>query len=117
MVIDDDQCVVEVLREVLCTEGFSVIGARSAGAAYDLLHTFIPQLFLIDYWLSGGENGIDIAKWIRRQRQFDAIPIIFLTARDDIPDELKGIKNCLFIAKPFEIISLVTSVHDSLKDI
>lgn len=114
MVIDDDQSVVEVLKDVLSAEGFPVIWAKSSGATYDLLHTFVPQIFLLDYWITGGENGITVAKWIRKQKKFDAIPIIFLTAADEKPKEMQTIKHATFLEKPFEIAVLTERVYREL---
>lgn len=114
MIVDDDLAVSEVMKEILQGENYQVITVHSAGHAYDLLHTFIPHLFIVDYWLSGGENGLSFSTWIRSQKDFDSIPIVFATANDEIPSEMKEIKNTHIIKKPFDIATLLEVVAKAI---
>ena len=78
LIIEDETIISFGYRLQLERMGFEVIGtARSSAEAEDLLRNERPDLIIMDIYLKGEKNGLELAQEIHAT---DPIPIIFLTA-------------------------------------
>jgi two-component system, response regulator PdtaR len=80
--------------------GFDVIGtARSAEEAEAMLAHERPDLIIMDIYLKGSRNGLQLAQAIREK---DSIPIIFLTAstKPDVIEAIDQMESCQYLSKP-----------------
>jgi DNA-binding response OmpR family regulator len=111
LVVDDDRSIVDLMRDFLEAEGFEVEGALSAGEAQDALHRRAFDCLLLDVMLPG-ESGFELC---RRLRQRSAVPILFLSARDEDVDKIRGLglggdDYIVKSATPAEVVARVKAV-------
>ncbi len=75
LIIEDDQIVANVYRNKLAVEGYQAETAADGESGLKILHTFQPQLVILDLMLPG-ISGVDVIKQIRGELDFLKIPII-----------------------------------------
>lgn len=100
MLIDDDPGIHESLRDVVEEEGYDFCGALSGKEGLRLLDQERPDLLLLDVMMPG-MNGFDVCRQMRDEGR--RIPVIFLTAKNDIVDKSTGFKAGAddYVTKPF----------------
>ncbi len=108
LVADDDANIRTLLRYVLTKEGYRVLEARDGLEAIRLLEESAVDLAVIDIMMPG-TDGYELCGWIR---QHTDIPVIMLTARDQLQDKEKGYDRGTddYLTKPFEPAELVFRV-------
>ena len=105
LVVDDDA----VLNKTVCTWlgdcGFQAKGVLDAQAAYDELYNSLYDLIISDIMMPG-IDGFEFAKTVREVN--DRIPILFMSAKDDLPSKQKGFQIGLddYMVKPIELAEL-----------
>lgn len=111
LLVEDNESIILGLEYLLQQEGYQVQTARNVREADRYLRASAPDLVLLDVALPDG-NGFDFCAEVRRKWGF---PVIFLTAREEEADVVKGLDLGAddYIIKPFrnrELISRVKSV-------
>ncbi|HMC96369.1 MAG TPA: response regulator [Flavobacteriales bacterium] len=109
LIIEDETIISFGYRLQLERMGFEVIGtARSSEEAEELLRTERPDLIIMDIYLKGTKNGLELAQEIHQK---DPIPILFLTAstKPEVVSAIRSLKNCQYLSKPIN--------SDSLEDV
>jgi two-component system alkaline phosphatase synthesis response regulator PhoP len=103
LVVDDEQQIVEVVRDYLEQAGFRVFVARDGQTAMSVVRQDHPDLVVLDLMLPGGKDGLDICREIRRDPGLSETPIVMLTARAELTDRLIGLELGAddYITKPF----------------
>lgn len=114
LVVEDDRDLGDVLRENLLAEGCGVDVARTGEDALELARRHSYDLLLLDVMLPG-VDGFSICETLRREGQL--VPILFLTARGDTRDRIRGLEagGDDYLAKPFELRELLLRVHGLLR--
>lgn len=100
LIVDDEKAIIELLLTILKDNGFfNTITALSQKEALSILESEKVDLIVLDIMLSDG-NGFNLLKSLRN---FTNIPVIFLTAKEDISDKYMGFDlGCDdYITKPF----------------
>jgi DNA-binding response OmpR family regulator len=105
LVVDDEDHIVELARLYLSREGYQVEGVADGAAALTRFGQLKPDLVVLDIMLPG-VDGLTICKEIRKQSQ---VPIIMLTARDEVTDKVVGLEVGAddYLTKPFHPQELV----------
>ncbi len=113
LVVDDDPKVRTLLRRCLEGEGFAVSEAADGTGLLTCLDRQSVSLITLDLNL-GKENGLDLARDIRKDRN---IPIIMLTGKGDAIDRVVGLEVGAddYLAKPFELRELVARIRAVLR--
>jgi DNA-binding response OmpR family regulator len=113
LVVDDDVKVRTLLRRCFEGEGFIVSEAQDGTELRACLGRSPVSLITLDLNL-GKENGLDLAREIRRERN---IPIIMLTGKGDAIDRVVGLELGAddYLAKPFELRELLARVRAVLR--
>jgi len=88
LVVDDEPNIVDVVSMALKFQGFAVESAGTGADALNAVAVFHPHLMVLDVMLPDME-GFDVAQRLGAQRA--RVPIIFLTARDDTADKIRGL--------------------------
>ena len=113
LIVDDEQDICEILSFNLENEGYVVDTARSAEEAFGKLS---PEhaLVLLDVMM-GGMSGYRMAEKLRKSG--NAVPIVFLTAKDTENDMLTGfsVGGDDYISKPFSLKEVSARVKAVLK--
>lgn len=107
--IEDDSDIAGTVKNYLEQREFSVAIHTTAAAAKEALQRQAPQVILLDWNLPDGE-GDALCRWIRSQWQ--DLPIIFLTVRNDTQDVVQGFQNGAddYVVKPFELEVLYSRI-------
>ena len=109
LIVDDDASLSRVLADALKDEGFRAICSVDGQEALRLVHSFRPDVMLLDIWLPG-MNGIEILQAL--QSADVACPIIMLSGYGTIAMAVKAIQLGAFdyIEKPCSLDRLVDSI-------
>lgn len=113
LVVDDEKRIVEIVRAYLEREGYRVTAAYEGDTALELARREHPDLIVLDLMLPG-VSGWDICRALRKESD---VPIIMLTARDDVTDRVVGLELGAddYVTKPFEPKELVSRVKAVLR--
>ena len=113
LVIDDQQDIRALLGFALKEAGYRVVEADSGPAGIEAYHAHQPDLILLDIGL-GSMDGLEVC---RQLRAFSALPVVFLTARNDEIDRVLGLELGAddYMAKPFSPRELVARVRARLR--
>lgn len=113
LIIEDDNSIREMLTFALEIEGFSIESVENGLDGLTKSEDFDPDLILLDLMLPD-INGFEVCKKIHEKRD---IPIIMVTAKDDIVDKVLGLEIGAddYICKPFHIKEVIARVKKSLE--
>src|SRR5467141_3929340 len=105
MVVDDEKHIVELARLYLTREGYEVEGVGDGALALARFGQVKPDLVVLDIMLPN-VDGLTICREIRKLSQ---VPIIMLTARDEVTDKEVGLELGAddYLTKPFHPQELV----------
>jgi CheY-like chemotaxis protein len=92
LVVEDNAINRELLCDWLAAQGYAVLSAEDLGGAQRLLEAQQPDAILLDVQL-GGEDGLSLAAWIRRQPGFSGIPVIAVTAHAMVTEQQKFLQS------------------------
>lgn len=113
MAIDDSQLILEVITHTLQDE-FEVFVYDSSPEAILNIRAIQPDLILLDYEMPN-MNGMEVMRWISENKLHTVIPVIFLTAYQDIQFELEAFQLGAvdYIHKPFtpQLLTKRIQVH------
>jgi DNA-binding response OmpR family regulator len=114
VVADDDAAISRLLERILGQE-HDVYTASDGRAALALASQVNPHLLILDVMMPG-LDGFAVANQVRLLPGLKNIPIIFLTARDNAVDTIKGIQVGArhYITKPFKIDDVTLKVRKTL---
>ncbi len=113
LVIDDEDVTLELITILLERRGFEVVRSLRAEDGLRKAYRTHPDLILLDIMMP------DMDGWevCRRLRELSDVPIIFLTAKDDVRDVVKGLEMGAddYIIKPYDNDELVARIHAHLR--
>ena len=113
LIIDDDETTVKLMSVLLERRGFEVIKAFSADDGLRKAYRHQPDLVLLDIMMP------DVDGWevCRRLRDMSDVPIIFLSARGEIRDVVRGLEMGAddYIPKPYDNDELVARIRAHLR--
>ncbi len=115
LLAEDEEMLAAIVRDTLEVKGFEVKVATNGKEAVSLFQSFDPDLVLLDIMMPE-LNGYEVAESIRKSNQ--EIPIIFLTAKTQTVDVIKGFESGAndFIRKPFSLDELCARIQTLLKN-
>lgn len=113
LVLDDDETIRVSVQTALRSEGFVTEAAPDGSDLSARLERFRPDLVILD-WMMPGPSGIRLLPLVRATGD---IPVIMLTARDEVDDRLRGFAEGAddYVVKPFAMAELVARVTAVLR--
>lgn len=113
LIVDDDRTIVEFLSIFLEREGYCISSCYDGEKALEYIRNEVFQLILLDIMMPV-MNGFDL---IGRIREISQVPVIFLTAKDQQEDKIRGfIAGCDdYVTKPFDLTELSLRISAILK--
>jgi two-component system alkaline phosphatase synthesis response regulator PhoP len=113
LIVDDEAPIRLLCRVNLEAEGIEVIEAPDGATGLELARSEKPDAILLDVMMPG-LDGWNVAEQLLSEEGTSAIPIIFLTARADLRDRVRGLDagGLDYITKPFNPLELATLVRD-----
>src|ERR1700760_2446104 len=114
LVVDDEPTILELLSGSLRLAGFDVVTAATGDEAVRAAALSRPDLVLLDVMLPDGD-GFEALRRIRSGGS--EVPVIFLTARDEVPDRVRGFTagGDDYVTKPFSLEELLGRIRAVLK--
>ena len=113
-VLEDDAKLNQTVCTYLNDSGFQAKGCLKATDAYDELYNSLYDLIISDIMMPG-VDGFEFAENVRRVNKH--IPILFMSAKDDLPSKQKGFQLGIddYIVKPIELGELLLRVRALLR--
>lgn len=114
LVVEDDTKLNKVVCTYLNDSGFHSKGCLNANEAYDEMYNNLYELIISDIMMPE-INGFEFAENVRRVNKH--IPILFMSAKDDLPSKQKGFKLGIddYMVKPVELDELLLRVRALLR--
>ncbi|HAJ95191.1 MAG TPA: diguanylate cyclase response regulator [Actinobacteria bacterium] len=118
LIVDDIAKNLQVLGTVLSKKNYKIAAANNGEQAISIANNTLPDLILLDIMMPG-INGYEVCARLKKDPKTKDIPIIFLTAKIELDDIVKGFETGAvdYIAKPFNSVELLvrTKTHLELK--
>ncbi|XOV93254.1 MAG: LytR/AlgR family response regulator transcription factor [Bacteroidota bacterium] len=113
LIVEDEAIIAADLKMILEKRGYSCDHTDHAIEAMELMTKNDYKLFLLDIFISGDMDGVDLARQIRKKVDK---PLLFLTSYYDNQtlERVKEIKPEAYIVKPFEERNLVANIELAL---
>lgn len=114
LVLEDDAKLNQAVCTYLNDSGFSAKGCLSARAAYEELYNNLYDLIVSDIMMPE-VDGFEFAETVRRVNR--NIPILFMSARDDLPSKQRGFRLGIddYMVKPIELDELLLRIRALLR--
>lgn len=112
LIVEDEKPISDMMKLSLTKSGYMCSCVYDGMDALDAIEQKCPDLVLLDIMLPG-IDGFEILNYIRPLK----IPVIFITAKGELPDKVKGLKMGAedYIVKPFEVVELLARVEVVLR--
>ncbi len=116
LLIDDDVNFVMLMGEYLERLGFDVSCAYDGKQGLDLARQQNPDLVVCDIMMPK-MDGYEVVQALRQQFQHCWLPVIFLSAKGELTDRIKGLQEGAdrYMVKPFEPDELVAQIHSLIR--
>lgn len=114
VVVDDEPSIRDLLVASLHFAGFGVDTAASGSEAIEVIERIQPDLIVMDVMLPD-IDGFTVTRRIRQEGV--NVPVLFLTARDDIQDKIMGLTvgGDDYVTKPFSLEEVVARIRAILR--
>lgn len=114
LVVDDDEKLNRSVCKWLNDSGFEAKGALSADDAFEAMYNSLYDLIISDIMMPG-TDGFEFAEKVREVNK--RIPILFMSAKDDLPSKQKGFQIGIddYMVKPIELAELEMRVRALLR--
>ncbi len=115
LIIDDEKPIVEILTYNLQKEGYTIIDAYDGEFGYQRAMNDKPDLILLDVMLPK-MDGLTVC---RKIRETSNVPIIMLTAKEDVVDKIIGLEIGAddYITKPYSTRELIARIKANLRKV
>lgn len=116
LIIDDEWRNLKLLEAILKREGYSILTATSGPEGRQLARKKQPDLILLDI-IMPEESGFETCQVLQEDPVTSDIPIIFLSALDDVASKVKGLNlgGVDYLTKPYQREEVLARVRNHLK--
>ena len=116
LIVEDEEPIREMIAFHLSRAGFETLQAPDCRTARQLLADERPDLALVD-WMLPDMSGLELTRDLKRDKEFEDLAIIMLTARTDEFDKVAGLEGGAddYITKPFSPRELVARIQAVLR--
>jgi CheY-like chemotaxis protein len=114
LIVDDQSDILDVLREALEMEGYSV---TALSYTEDIIHSvseFHPDLVMLDFLLAG-INGGEHCHFLKTNPLTSHIPVVMMSGYPRVLESLGNYGADAFIAKPFDLEQITSTVKQLLE--
>lgn len=113
LIVDDEKSIVDILNHNLIKDGYKTVQAYDGDEAISVFDKEKPDLILLDVMLPK-KDGFSVCKELRQRTN---IPIIMVTAKEDVVDKIIGLELGAddYITKPFSVREVVARVKANLR--
>jgi len=117
LIVDDEELNLDFFELMLSKLGFIVEKAKDGMEALEKAKRFVPDLILLDN-IMPRMSGWELTKKLKGDARFSGIPIIMLSALDDIKDKIEGYELGIddYITKPFNFSEVLARIRVVLRN-
>lgn len=119
LVVDDNKENLNVVGNMLKDQGYRLAFATNGPDALDIIESSVIDLILLDIMMPG-MDGFEVCKELKARAKTREIPIIFLTARNELDDVVTGflLGGVDYVTKPFRMEELLCRIktHIDLRE-
>ena len=115
LVVDDIADNLRVLSHTLDNRGYKIRCAKNGTIALKVAEKIVPDLILLDIKMPD-MDGYEVCRQLKQNPQTQQIPVIFLSALDDVLDKVKAFEVGAvdYITKPFQVEEVLIRVKNHL---
>lgn len=112
LLCDDDEGTLEISKIILEKSGYKVRLVGDCDDVYESIINIKPDIVFLDIWMLGTGGG-KIAKRLKRNKETKKIPVIIMSAHENLKKVTKEVGADDFLAKPFDIqeLSAIVKKH------
>ena len=112
LVVDDDAAVLDVTKEILEYSGYKTVSASDGMEAWEILQKQPVDMAVLDLNMPR-MNGLELMRKIRSQTSLSRLPILLLTVRQAVEDQVSGYDQGAddYLTKPFDSKMLLARIH------
>lgn len=116
LVVDDEDNIIELIRLGLRYEGFQVEVASDGEQGITVAQRENPDLIILDVMMPG-IDGLEVCRRLRDNPTTRDVPILMLTAKDEVGDRILGLKTGAddYVTKPFDFYELLERIRAILR--
>ena len=116
LIVDDERGILDFIRLGMRSEGFRVEIAQDGPTGLAKARMLHPDIMILDIVMPG-IDGLNICRRLRAEPDTMNIPIIMLTARDEVKDRVEGLETGAddYLTKPFSFDELLARVRALLR--
>ncbi len=116
LVVDDNPRNVKLVLSILKPTNYEVLSAYNGPEALAMVTEHSPDLVILDV-LMPGMDGFQVTRELRAKPETRAIPILMLTALQELEDKVKGLEAGAddFLTKPFNAVELLARTRSLLR--
>ncbi len=116
LVTDDSPTIVAMIKELLGSNGYSVVTASDGQEALEVTKKEAPDLIILDLMLPK-VDGYKVCAMLKFDKNYSKIPIIILTARAGESDKELGVEvhADAYVTKPFDPDAFLAKVKEFIK--
>jgi two-component system phosphate regulon response regulator PhoB len=116
LIVEDEQAIREMIAFHLSRAGYEILEAGDCRVARQVLADERPDLALID-WMLPDVSGLELTRMLKRDKDYDDLAIIMLTARAEERDKISGLDGGAddYITKPFSPRELLARIQAVLR--
>jgi len=116
LIVEDETSIREMISYHLTRAGFATLEAGDCRQARQLLADERPELALID-WMLPDMSGLELTRALKRDKDFENLAIILVTARAEEQDKISGLHGGAddYVTKPFSPRELIARIHAVLR--
>jgi len=116
LIVEDEQAIREMIAFHLSRAGYETLEAADCRVARQLLADELPDLALID-WMLPDVSGLEFTRMLKRDKAYEDLAIIMLTARAEERDKISGLDGGAddYITKPFSPRELIARIQAVLR--
>jgi len=116
LIVDDVPANLDVLFQSLESEGYDIMVATDGASALEVAAYSQPDLILLDVMMPG-IDGYETCRRLKAEAKLAAIPVIFLTARDDTEGVVEGFEvgGLDYVTKPFKKEEVLSRIRTHLE--
>ena len=113
IIVDDDRDTRELLRAALEMRGFMVSQAQSGLRLISYLHVDRPDVIVLDVMMSW-IDGFELCRAIKRNPEFQSIPVVFISGRSDPEDVRQGLAcgAAAYFCKPLDTEEVLEKIDE-----
>ncbi|RQP13398.1 MAG: response regulator [Chryseobacterium sp.] len=109
LIFDDDATILEVLGIIFDEAGYEVKISETSHDILEKVSAFRPDVILMDNWIPD-IGGVEATRLLKSSEEFSNVPVIYITANNDIAALAEEAGADDYVAKPFDIDELETKV-------